>query len=356
VFERFTDRARRTIVLAQEESRLLGHDYIGTEHLLLGLLHEGEGFAAKALDSLDVSLVAVRAQVEQIIGPRPHAPAGHIPFTPRAKKVLELSLREALQLGHNYIGTEHILLGLLREGEGLAAQILVTLGADLRRVREQVLGLLAEPESISARRTDYDTAGLERADLAADPITQFIRWFDDASNAGLEEPHAMTLATTTPDRRPNARMVLLRGVDERGFVWFTNRNSRKGRELDVTPFATLVFAWIPLHRQIRVDGEVTIIDDAESDAYFATRPRAAQIGAWASQQSEVLDDRATLDAAVAAIEERFGEDPIPRPPHWGGYRLAHETLEVWQGRANRLHDRFRYRQELGGWLIERLWP
>jgi pyridoxamine 5'-phosphate oxidase len=209
---------------------------------------------------------------------------------------------------------------------------------------------------ISDRRDEYETVGLERADLAADPITQFLRWFDDASNAGLEEPHAMTLATTTPDRRPDARMVLLRGVDERGFVWFTNRNSRKGRQLEVTPFATLVFAWIPLHRQIRVDGEVTVIDDAESDAYFATRPRAAQIGAWASQQSEVLDDRATLDAAVAAIEERFGEDPIPRPPHWGGYRLAHETLEVWQGRANRLHDRFRYRQELGGWLIERLWP
>ncbi|RPI07861.1 MAG: pyridoxamine 5'-phosphate oxidase, partial [Actinobacteria bacterium] len=195
------------------------------------------------------------------------------------------------------------------------------------------------PESLSTRRFEYETAGLERADLAADPITQFIRWFDDASNAGLEEPHAMTLATTTPDRRPDARMVLLRGVDERGFVWFTNRNSRKGRELEVTPFATLVFAWIPLHRQIRVDGEVTVIDDAESDAYFASRPRAAQIGAWASQQSEVLDERATLDAAVREIEERFGEDPISRPPHWGGYRLAHDTLEVWQGRANRLHDR-----------------
>ena len=355
--ERFTDRARRAIVLAQEEASLLGHDWIGTEHLLLGLLAEGDGVAAKALESLRVSLLAVRSQVEQIVGRRPGAPAGHIPFTPRAKKVLELSLREALQLGHNYIGTEHILLGLVREGEGLAAQVLVTLGADLSRVREQVLTELpGPPESISSRRSEYDTAGLERADLAADPITQFTRWFDDASNAGLEEPHAMTLATTTPDRRPDARMVLLRGVDERGFVWFTNRNSPKGRELEVTPFATLVFAWIPLHRQIRVDGEVTIIDDAESDAYFASRPRAAQIGAWASQQSEVLDDRAALDAAVAAIEERFGEGEIPRPPHWGGYRLAHETLEVWQGRANRLHDRFRYRQELGGWLIERLWP
>ena len=277
--------------MAQEEARLLGHDYIGTEHVLLGLLAEPEGVAARALVSLGISAPAVRSEVERVVGRRPGTPAGHIPFTPRAKKVLELSLREALQLGHNYIGTEHILLGLVREGEGLAAQVLVTLGADLRRVREQVLTELpGQPESISTRRSEYDTAGLERADLAADPITQFIRWFEDASNAGLEEPHAMTLATTTADRRPDARMVLLRGVDERGFVWFTNRNSPKGRELEVTPFATLVFAWIPLHRQIRVDGEVTIIDDAESDAYFASRPRAAQIGAWASQQSEVLDD------------------------------------------------------------------
>jgi ATP-dependent Clp protease ATP-binding subunit ClpA len=143
MFERFTDRARRVVVLAQEEARLLNHNYIGTEHLLLGLAHEGEGVAAKALESLDVSLEAVRAQVEEIIGQGQSAPTGHIPFTPRAKKVLELSLREALQLGHNYIGTEHILLGLIREGEGVAAQVLVKLGGDLSRVRQQVIQLLS---------------------------------------------------------------------------------------------------------------------------------------------------------------------------------------------------------------------
>jgi ATP-dependent Clp protease ATP-binding subunit ClpA len=143
VFERFTDRARRVVVLAQEEARLLNHDDIGTEHLLLGLIHEGEGVAAKALESLGISLEAVRAQVEEIIGQGQSAPTGHIPFTPRAKKVLELSLREALELGHNYIGTEHILLGLLREGEGVAAQVLVNLGASLDRVRQVVIGLLS---------------------------------------------------------------------------------------------------------------------------------------------------------------------------------------------------------------------
>src|SRR5687767_14554780 len=143
LFERFTDRARRVVVLAQEEARLLNHNYIGTEHILLGLIHEGEGVAAKALESLGISLKAVRSQVEEIIGQGGTAPSGHIPFTPRAKKVLELSLREALQLGHNYIGTEHILLGLIREGEGVAAQVLVKLGADLSRVRQQVIQLLS---------------------------------------------------------------------------------------------------------------------------------------------------------------------------------------------------------------------
>src|SRR3989454_1800715 len=143
MFERFTDRARRVVVLAQEEARLLNHNYIGTEHILLGLISEGEGVAAKALESLGISLEAVRQQVEEIIGTGSSSPQGHIPFTPRAKKVLELSLREALQLGHNYIGTEHILLGLIREGEGVAAQVLVKLGADLNRVRQQVLQLLS---------------------------------------------------------------------------------------------------------------------------------------------------------------------------------------------------------------------
>ncbi|NJP30330.1 NDP-hexose 4-ketoreductase, partial [Microbispora sp. SCL1-1] len=142
MFERFTDRARRVVVLAQEEARMLNHNYIGTEHILLGLIHEGEGVAAKALESLGISLEGVRQQVEEIIGQGQSAPSGHIPFTPRAKKVLELSLREALQLGHNYIGTEHILLGLIREGEGVAAQVLVKLGADLNRVRQQVIQLL----------------------------------------------------------------------------------------------------------------------------------------------------------------------------------------------------------------------
>jgi hypothetical protein len=176
MFERFTDRARRVVVLAQEEARMLNHNYIGTEHILLGLIHEGEGVAAKALESLGISLEAVRQQVEEIIGQGQQAPSGHIPFTPRAKKVLELSLREALQLGHNYINTEHVLLGLIREGEGVAAQVLVRLGADLNRVRQQVIGMLhgrdpepagPVPERATVFRVQAGLAAVERrlADL-----------------------------------------------------------------------------------------------------------------------------------------------------------------------------------------------
>src|ERR1700751_4629621 len=159
MFERFTDRARRVVVLAQEEARMLNHNYIGTEHILLGLIHEGEGVAAKALESLGISLEAVRQQVEEIIGQGQQAPSGHIPFTPRAKKVLDLSLREALQLGHNYIGTEHILLGLIREGEGVAAQVLVKLGADLNRVRQQVIQLLHGYQGGSGKETAGAASG-----------------------------------------------------------------------------------------------------------------------------------------------------------------------------------------------------
>jgi len=179
MFERFTDRARRVVVLAQEEAKMLNHNYIGTEHILLGLIHEGEGVAAKSLESLDISLDAVREQVQEIIGQGQQQPTGHIPFTPRAKKVLELSLREALQLGHNYIGTEHILLGLIREGEGVAAQVLVKLGADLNRVRQQVIQLLSgyqgkEAVSVGAQESG-DAKGSQVLDQFGRNLTQAAR-------------------------------------------------------------------------------------------------------------------------------------------------------------------------------------
>ena len=198
---------------------------------------------------------------------------------------------------------------------------------------------------------------LHEEDLLPDPIALAQRWFADAQAEGIEQADAMTLATATPDGRPSARAVLLKGIDARGFAFFTNYDSRKGRELDANPRAALLLLWIPLQRQVRVTGSVARLDAEESDAYFATRPRGSQLGAWASQQSRPLPDRAELERRWEALDERYGGEAVPRPPHWGGYRVEPEEIEVWQGRANRLHDRFAYtRTPDGGWTHVRLQP
>ena len=203
---------------------------------------------------------------------------------------------------------------------------------------------------------DYDAPALEPGDLDPDPIAQFRTWFAEARAAGLNEPEAMTVSTTAPA----SRHVLLRGVDERGFTFFTNYGSAKGRELAADPRVALTFAWLDLHRTVRVVGVAARLAEAESDAYFASRPRGSRIGAWASPQSEVIPDRAALDARVAEVEARFaGVEDVPRPPHWGGVVVLPATVEFWQGRPSRLHDRLRYRRGEaagGAWVIERLAP
>jgi pyridoxamine 5'-phosphate oxidase len=186
------------------------------------------------------------------------------------------------------------------------------------------------------------THALTEDDLLPDPIALVQRWFTDAQAAGVDQHDAMTLATATPDGRPSARVVLLKGIDARGFVFFTNYESRKASELDANPHAGLALLWIPLQRQVRVTGRVERLSAEESDAYFATRPRGSQLGAWASEQSRPLPDRAELEARWAALDERWGGAAVPRPPHWGGYLVVPDEVEVWQGRANRLHDRFRF--------------
>jgi pyridoxamine 5'-phosphate oxidase len=199
-------------------------------------------------------------------------------------------------------------------------------------------------------------AGLVEADVDPDPVVQFGRWFDDANAANLVEPSAMTLATAGADGVPSARMVLLRGVDQRGFVFYTNYESRKAAELAANPRAALVFWWGELQRQVRVEGPVQRTSDEESAAYFRTRPPGHRLGAWASPQSRVIPSRAVLDERVAELEARHPDGDLPLPPFWGGYRLVAEVVELWQGRPNRLHDRLRYTRTPGGWRIERLAP
>ncbi len=202
----------------------------------------------------------------------------------------------------------------------------------------------------------HDHPLLDAASAPDDPLALFDLWYREALEAVAPEPTAVALATAGADGRPTARMVLLKAFDARGFVFYTNFASRKGKELGANPHATLLFWWPPLLRQVRVEGRVARVDDAEADAYFATRPRGSQIGAWASPQSTPLADRGELEARVAEVEARHRDGDVPRPPFWGGYRLAPDTLEFWQGRPDRLHDRVVYRAATGGWRRQRLAP
>jgi len=217
--------------------------------------------------------------------------------------------------------------------------------------------------NVAQLRQEYMRAGLSERDAGSDPLRLFAVWLEEAVNAGLPLPNAMTLATVSPEGAPDARIVLLKGLEQGGFAFYTNYASRKARQLAARPAACLVFQWSELERQVRVEGEVEKVSAAESDAYFASRPLGARLSAWASEQSAAVASRQILENSMQAARERYGDAP-PRPPHWGGYRVMPQRLEFWQGRADRLHDRLLYtRAEVGcdtgrdaGWKIERLAP
>jgi pyridoxamine 5'-phosphate oxidase len=210
---------------------------------------------------------------------------------------------------------------------------------------------------VAGLRKEYTRAGLHETDVAPDPIEQFRKWFEEALAAGLHEPNAMTLATATSNGRPSARVVLLKGFDEGGFVFYTNYEGRKGRELGENPHCALVFYWGELERQVRVEGPAGRVSGEESDAYHRSRPLGSRLGAWVSEQSRPVEDRVVLEERLRGLEDEYEGREVPRPPYWGGYRVEPEEVEFWQGRENRLHDRLLYRRQSDqGWGIERLQP
>jgi pyridoxamine 5'-phosphate oxidase len=210
---------------------------------------------------------------------------------------------------------------------------------------------------IRDRRVQYETAGLDLTDLDQDPVVQWNLWHDQALDAGVAEPNSVVLSTVDADGVPDARNLLIRGADHNGFSFFTNYLSAKSRQLQHNPVAAATSSWLDLHRQVRIRGEVVRLPEADSDEYFASRPRESQLGAWASPQSQPLRDRAELEQLLAAVRTRFEGQEVPRPPHWGGWLLVPIEVEFWQGRPSRLHDRFRYRRsDTGGWNITRLAP
>ncbi|MBV8726533.1 MAG: pyridoxamine 5'-phosphate oxidase [Candidatus Eremiobacteraeota bacterium] len=356
MWEPFTEGARRAIVLAQAAAEKYGGRYIDTQHVLMGLLEVDKGPLLPLFDKRGLSVDAYREKLarESKASARKKASKEEFVFAPDAKRMIEAAFECAREWGTRYIATEHLVAAIERLPKSNAAKYLHELDFDLTEVAKAM-----RAQAIASRLREPAPAQLPHLaeeNVGDDPIETLQRWLMDAGTAQEAEPTAMALSTVDDSGQSSSRMVLLRGIDERGLVFFTHYLSRKGTQLSRNNRGALLFWWPQLRRQVRIEGSVEAIGDEESDAYFASRPREHQLSAWASEQSEPLESRAALESRLEDYRARFEGDAVPRPHSWGGYRLQPQRIEFWQGRDNRLHDRLEFTKSGTTWKMQRLSP
>ena len=355
----FTEDARKAIVLAQLVAVRAGSSVIDTQHVTCGLLEVDESPLLALFEARGLSIDAFRERVLREAVDVNRAP--EMIFTDTSKRLIEYAFEEARAARVADVGTECLVAALWHLPDCVAARYLRELGFDLNGVRAEMhrqLGASSAPRigsELSARRS-YLRFELDENEIAADPLEQLARWLHDAKEAGTLEPNAMCVATAARDGQPSARIVLLRGLDERGLIFYSSFASRKGRQIDENARVAVTFYWEKLERQVRVEGIAEHLGDDEADAYFASRPRGHQVAAWASEQSEPVESRALLAQRMHDYQTRFEGEDVPRPHSWGGFLIRPHRVEFWQGRENRLHDRLEFSQESGAWNVRRLSP
>ncbi|MBC5816212.1 MAG: pyridoxamine 5'-phosphate oxidase [Candidatus Eremiobacteraeota bacterium] len=363
MWEPFREPARRAIVLAQEGAQRYQSDHIGTEHITLGILEIDESPLLPLFEErgLNIDAYLDRVRRSAVADAARGGQEREMIFTPNAKQMIEFAFERARTLNHRFISTEHLVSALVRMPKCAAAKYLIELGFDLQaivaRMTEQLEALTrVDQRDIATSRRSYLRAALLESAVDADPIAQLQRWIAEAVQAEIIEPNAMSISTVDERGQPSSRIVLLRGIEQRGLVFFTSYLSRKGTELQKNPRAALMFYWPELERQARIEGSVEQVSDEESDAYFAQRPRGHQLSAWASEQSEPVESQALLAQRVEDYAARFEGEDVPRPHSWGGFLVRPTRIEFWQGRENRLHDRLEFTKEGTSWKLQRLSP
>ena len=359
----FTEGARRAIVLAQDAAQKYGGRHIDTQHIVMGLLEIDEGPLLPLFEQRDLSIDAYREKLlrESHSSRAASSKTEEFVFTPDAKRMIESAFECARDWSTNYIAAEHLVAAVQRLPKSNAAKYLRELGFDLKQIAaamrlQAVAKRPSQTQAVHAHRLTSELPELSEQSVGNDPIATLQQWLLDAGDAQGVEPTAMALSTVDAEGQASSRMVLLRGLDQRGLVFFTHYLSKKGAELSRNQRAALLFWWGNLRRQVRIEGVVEPISDEESDAYFGSRPREHQLSAWASDQSEPLESRAALQARVEDYRTRFEGENIPRPHSWGGYRLQPQRIEFWQGRDNRLHDRLEFIRDGTTWRLQRLSP